>query len=580
MNFQQIIKEIDRVSADSATPLRFNKSIEAIVSILSTILATKGVPGWHRQADPSLDLTEEDEQALQPIVDLMGHGKKVGGSAPAPAPAPAPVPAEEGTIYTIDDAVLRVKKMFEAADQKMRGFSKMLGVGDFQKSDAAEDIKLLAPPVDLISSIFPITKPIALIVREIPFPVRAIALFLYTGVEFIRIAWSLPGYDAPALRQLMSLVMAGLDALIGDWKSALLSIAGMYSQNVMYAGIAMKMGLQIFRLIDPQYQESMVFGSLSVGKSLFIGFFLRFFQIFATIGMRKKATEILDKLLEKEKKVEESIQGADGTPRPSYYTDLTFDTLLNVQAVIHEQARNCSDRFQGILAGADILSSPALVVVFSLLDIPITPEQFQQVCKKKGSWAQKLAVEQKVASNAPAEASKPEEPKAEEPKAAPEESKAEEPKAEEESKAEEPKAEEESKAKEPKAAPEESKAEEPKAAPEESKAEESKPEESKAEESKAEEPKAEEPKAEEPKPEEPKPEEPKAAPEEPKPEEPKAEEPKAEELKPKESKAVVETPKPAAPPPLTKPDTTSTKTGTQKLTKGGLRRTRRKRLTS
>jgi len=560
MNFQQIIKEIDRVSADSTTPLRLNKSIEAILSILSTILVTKGVPGWHRQADPSLDLTEEDEQALQPIVDLMGHGKKVGGSAP--------VPVEEGTIYTIDDAVLRVKKMFEAADQKMQGFSKMLGVGDFQKSNAAEDIKLLAPPVDLISSIFPITKPIALIVREIPIPVRAIALFLYTGVEFIRMAWSLPGHDAPALRQLMSLVMAGLDALIGDWKSALLSIAGMYSQSIMYAGIAMKMGLQIFRLIDPQYQESMVFGSLSVGKSLFIGFFLRFFQIFATLDMRKKATEILDKLLEKEKKVDESIQGADGTSRPSYYTDLTFDTLLNVQAVVHEQARNCSDRFQGILAGADILSSPALVVIFSLLDIPITPEQFEQVCKKKGSWAQKLAVEQKVASNAPVQEPKAEEPKPEEFK--PEEFKPEEPKPEE-PKAEEPKAEE------PK--PEEFKAEEPKSEepkPEEPKAEEPKPEEPKAEEPKAEEFKAEEPKPEEPKAEEPKAEEPKA--EEFKVEEPKAEEPKAEEFK-------VEEPKPLAdkskPPPLTTSTKKVAQTYVQGLTKGGgLRRTRKKHITS
>ncbi|XP_060906610.1 neurofilament heavy polypeptide-like [Labrus mixtus] len=130
------------------------------------------------------------------------------------------------------------------------------------------------------------------------------------------------------------------------------------------------------------------------------------------------------------------------------------------------------------------------------------------------------------------ESLKPEEAKAEAPKAEapkPEEAKAEAPKAEapkpEEAKAEAPKAEA------PK--PEEAKAEAPKQ--EEAKAEAPKPEEAKAEAPKPEEAKAEAPKQEEAKAEAPKQEEAKA--EAPKPEEAKAEAPKAEAPKPEEAKA-------------------------------------------
>ena len=483
----------------------------------------------------SKEVTTEKKKDVLETVEPAETAETAAAEQAAAEPVEPAEPAPTSHIG-IDDMYTKAVDMVGQINSTAHSFASNYGILHYQREFEKDgDIPLI--PEILANLIAGLTGPSAPATKQflssIKVPIRTIVFIIHLALDAARISMSVVGGDSE--RKILSVVVALVELLKGDWKQAIMSLIGYYGTTPMLIGQYIKIFLYLFQSLAPHLQEDIVFGVLSVTKSLLIGILLTIFKVTAPYDVRKIATDVFDKIREKNNAINNILTDENLEPRSDYFSP-SMDDFNNLQSLISgDKDYICSCEYNDIIAPLDDPKSSSIIrIILQILGIPISKEFRERECGKPIKCLP--YVSSLVKSSLPKDAvvrgepSEPVEPKTDEPV---------------EPKTDEPKTDEPV---EPKT--DELKTDEP-AEPKTDEFKTDEPAEPKTDEPKTDEPKTDEPKTDEPKPDEPaepKTDEPKT--DEPKPDEPvKPTKPEPEPAKPEPAKPEPAKPEPAKPEP-------------------------------
>jgi hypothetical protein len=226
-----------------------------------------------------------------------------------------------------------------------------------------------------------------------------------------RISASVAGADQN--RKILSVIIAVIDLLRGDWKRAILSLLGYAGSSQLYLGQLLKVYLALFQTINPRIQRDIIFGTYSLGKSLLIGGLLAVFQVTAPASVRLPVIEMLEKLAERKEAIDgvlmeqglaprsddlavsfdemleklaerkEAIDGVlmeQGLAPRSDDLAVSFEDIQRLQSLMDDTAFICSKEYEELTKHVE--SNFALRMVFQLVGIPTSDTFKKQRCGK------------------------------------------------------------------------------------------------------------------------------------------------------------------------------------------------------
>lgn len=342
-------------------------ALEMIFKVASIILETEGRPGWSdtiKGADgtpyvPSAQQGAFEEQ-LQPLVTGLlqirdGSTNQSGGG--------------------MDELFESLQTFFDAADRKSIQFAKEYGIINYvQESYEQPDFK----PFEGFQFIPYIgTNPVGVAISKIPVTVSFIIFVGYLSLEFLRNLTVVFG-DAPRYRQMLSITMAVIEMLDGDWKSALLSLAGLVGPSGVYAGSLTKFFLSIFRLMPEAQQETVIDTSYTSAKSLLVGTGIKLFQLTAPYEVRIQVIEGLKEVSKQTFELDQALVQA-GLPKRKDWYEPNWSDLNRVVTVVSDPARVCTDEFFNNISSL-ASQSVFLAFVLQIVGIPTSSATRDRVC--------------------------------------------------------------------------------------------------------------------------------------------------------------------------------------------------------
>lgn len=237
---------------------------------------------------------------------------------------------------------------------------------------------------------------------------KTIFPFLTTVLDMLRLALGNPIFDIFTVRIFLSMVLAILDLLRGDWQTAFLTSLGIFSSSGVIIGILGKIIRNAWLFIAPDLQKQLRDDIYKSSKSMVIGFLLWCFSIFSPDAIRfavnqsfEKMKEIVDKFNQKVTNVEGQVQkvaeqaGVKVTfPRVPLTILPSMDDIQNLQTIARVPEVYCSPEVQAILQ--PVLLVPPLRLVLELLNIPTVPEMVKEQCKGVDTTSLAKAVSEKV----------------------------------------------------------------------------------------------------------------------------------------------------------------------------------------
>jgi len=366
-----VIKEamsvLDTISRLPTGAITFTNAIMSIFNVLSVILTTNGAEGWHKKVNETMGkdtLSPDDERNLQPIVQLL---LKIRDSK---ATEPLEALFQQGGDQ-FDKAYMTGVDYVKKINTKVRQMAADSGSGITQYQN---DMDLKPDPRPFHS--MRTAGAVGMVLAPIPVPVRLMIFLAYSALDIVRIMTA----GSPIMRKLLSVALAIVELLKGDWKKSLLSFSGFFSQSMVWTGFVGKIFLEIFSLISPQLQDSIVYGALRVTKSILLGFLIQVFKITAPEQTRMKVVRHFKKLAEKKGCLDQALVAAGMSKRSA--------GLETLEGIAEDDVRNCSTAFfQEAIQAA--IESWIIRVILQLANIPISEAEVKMKCKQFLAYADK-----------------------------------------------------------------------------------------------------------------------------------------------------------------------------------------------
>lgn len=417
-NFEELREQMNKALLDKNMSQNLYKSTNGISKILDTILKTKG-KGWAVQVidDNGNKLLSEQEQnqfteAFEPyvgsILDFFGiedemSGYEMHGGNPNVSELTGlskefinnkikqstNSQSKENT-EGIDELYAKIIKKIGNVNTTVNSYASQYGVLKLEKEhDLEPDIRLIPEAAQLtisegvtaLSSLagFPIPPNITLeILSKIKVPFRLIISTIYLVLDIARLSIGITG---PSIgRKILSILLAILELLRGDWKKSILTIIGYFGMMPMLVGQLLKTFLTGFRMLDPQIQESIIFGTLDSTKSFIIGILLATFQVTAPEEIRLPLIGSLEKIAQKKAEIDGTLESIDISERPNYLAP-SWQDLNNIQAVMSDEAYICSCEFRDLVE--NINKATPIKLILQILRIPVTKEMIEYKCGKE-----------------------------------------------------------------------------------------------------------------------------------------------------------------------------------------------------
>ena len=234
-------------------------------------------------------------------------------------------------------------------------------------------------------------------------PKYSILPFFDALLEVIRLIAIFMPNDIPLFRKITSITKAIYELSLGNWRQAIFSFLGYFSQNIGRMSSIGKIVLQAWLMIDPSISGQLSKYAYKGVKSMFITFWLWLFQIFSPdliwipIG---KFLDGINNLVDQGQggisSLEESftktlqtmgyegytvhlptLEEIAGMPEGSPPLRFSFDDLQNLQTLITMPFFLCSKEGQTIIGA--LAKTPARLVL-ELLNIPTLPEDIAELC--------------------------------------------------------------------------------------------------------------------------------------------------------------------------------------------------------
>ena len=228
-------------------------------------------------------------------------------------------------------------------------------------------------------------------------PPRFIIFLIYYLLDITRIALSVSGNETG--RKLLSIVVAILDLVRGDWKKAILTFVGYYGSSPLLIGQALKTYLTVIQMLSPTIQIKLPYFMYDSVKSMVFGVLLSIIQIGAPKQVRDQLEKMLTTLSDVQKDIDAKLNAL--TPplssRPDYFK-VNFSNLNDLQAILDDPVYICSkehrDAVENLLANAKE-GAPIIQFILSLMRYPHTKGMTKYLCdsKAKTSYVDLLVAE-------------------------------------------------------------------------------------------------------------------------------------------------------------------------------------------
>jgi len=418
-NFDTLRNQVTDELHNKDMPQRLYKSTNAIFSIIDAIVKTKG-EGWtahviDNEGKPVFTQNEQIKftEAFKPYIgvniDYFDKDTFTGGANDtmykpdvskisdmskdfiktklAQATGVSQTPPDPTKMFGVDDIYARIYNKIGNIDATVNEYASKYGVLRLEKEhDLEPDPRVIPKPAAMAISEgvftlstavgFPIPPNITLeVLSKVKIPFRTIVFAIYLALDVTRISMAVS--DRTTSRKLLSIVLAILELLRGDWKKSILTFIGFYGMTPLLAGEVMKVFLSLFRKLSPQLQRDIVFGSLDATKSLIIGLLLSIFQITAPEEVRLPLIGILEKIAQRKAEIDGLLVDEGLSARPDYLSP-TFEDLNNIQAVMSDKAYLCSCEFDTLIGAVD--KSAIFRIILQILRIPVTKEYKELMC--------------------------------------------------------------------------------------------------------------------------------------------------------------------------------------------------------
>jgi hypothetical protein len=419
-NFDQIREQFNHELLNEQMPDRLYKSTDNITRLINAIVKTKG-EDWatHVVNDEGKPILSNQEQvqfteAFQPyvetILEYFGEDDEMSGGVYNPdmskmsgmskdflktkaeqATHRFPVPPVDPTMmFGMDDIYAKVVGKIGNVNSVVNDYASKYGVLKLEKEhDLEEDVRVIPQPVavGISSGVTAITTPLGIpipppvtqkILSKVKVPFRTIVFVIYLALDVARIAISVSGNVIG--RKIMSILLAVLELLKGDWKKAILTLIGYFGTMPLLMGELLKVFLSLFRMLAPQIQHSIIFGSFDTAKSFIVGVLLSIFQVTAPEQVRLPLIGALEKIAQKKAEMDGVLIDVGLSARPDYLSP-TWSDLNNIQAVMSDEAYLCSCEFQSLI---EAVNKAAIIrIVLQLLRIPVNKDFVEYKCGKE-----------------------------------------------------------------------------------------------------------------------------------------------------------------------------------------------------
>jgi hypothetical protein len=369
----QLYEAVDGVSR---TALELTKA-EARPGWYAKIMGEQGKPLW---------ATAQQASALEniaPIAEaLLGGARKQRGGAGENlfkfGPDSKLIEPTGDTGVSIDKIYDQVTNFLASVDETNRELASVIGPVAFVKGMTTD------PQIGPFPPYLP---------TPVKIPSRTILPLINAFLETCRILVSNQFVDISIARQILSLVLALFDVSRGEWRDGVLSFLGVFSRNMMLAGLVGKIMRWVYNFMSPDIQSRLSDDLFEGGKSMFLGFWLWFistvspdFVRMAVNQMIESAKLPLEQLNQQIGAIEEQAKAVGASvgvgvefPRVPLDAIPSFDDIQNFQALAHQPEIVCSVGFQAAIQPA--LAIPALRLVLELLNIPTTAEDKAEFCR-------------------------------------------------------------------------------------------------------------------------------------------------------------------------------------------------------
>ena len=371
-------------------PERLYSALEGICSIIVAHKKAKGASGWSKSLvdlDNKPLFTDEESSSLETAMNAFekGQAAQTGGAdlsnikrGPA-SDLVMPMPQINPEDISIDKVYHTIDSTLDKYNDQWREISGSLGI---VKGIESQDYKGVA--------VIPFIPPI-----PIPYYIlgKGILPFLNIVLELLRLAVSNTVWDMPTARVLLSVAVALLDLLRGEWKNAVLTLLGTYSSKAALLGFTLKLLHNAYLFLSPDLQKDLKSVVYRSTKSMTVGFLIWCFTCFAPDFVRFAAeasfeklrtivTEMNNKILLAQEQAQ-TVGTAAGIkvefPKIPLEMIPSIDDIQNLQTLVKVPEVYCSPEVQDIMQ--PLLLIPPLRLVIELLNIPTVEEDVAATCK-------------------------------------------------------------------------------------------------------------------------------------------------------------------------------------------------------
>ena len=356
-------------------PDRLYKGIEGVSSLFLAWKKSDGAPGWSQtlvDLDQKPLFTKEESSHIERSFDSLKplfFERQQGGGLP-------PIDPKD---ISIDKLYHSIFDTLDKYDEQYREITDQLGIVKAIETTDKKGVVML-----------PFVPPI-----PVPYYIlgKAILPFLNAILEFLRLAVSNTLLDVPSLRILLSIAIAFLDLLRGEWKNAVLSLFGVISASGATLGFVGKLVRNAWLLISPDLQKQLRDDIFKSSKSMMVGFLIWSFTVFSPDLLRFTVDQAFDKMRvlveefnQKSGDLEEKAQEVSSkmglqVKFPKLPLDMipSIDDIQTLQSLVQVPELYCSPEFQKIIA--PLLLIPPLRLLLELLNIPTIEEDIATTCK-------------------------------------------------------------------------------------------------------------------------------------------------------------------------------------------------------
>lgn len=388
-------KQVDQLFQRSDFATMLSRSTTGILGIL---FAMQGGEDWAKRAvdemgQPLLTPAEQEiwTAACEPYLPFF-RGLQQGGAdlptmptvptVPSPSVPMDPLGSAETPMTASesagpDDLFEQAYAQYERANSTIHRYVSKHGPIQMSTFDKGEDIPLFPKIMTTALQGYPATKGVGMALEKVKLPPRTIYVIVYLLLDMARISASVAGADQN--RKLLSVIMAVIDLLRGDWKRAVLSLLGYAGSSQLYLGQLLKVYLALFQTINPRIQRDIIFGTYSLGKSLLIGGLLSIFQVTAPASVRLPLIETLEKLAERKEAIDGVLIGQGLAPRSDDLA-VSFEDIQRIQSLMDDTAFICSKEYEELTKS--VQSNFAIRMVFQLAGIPTSDTFKERRCGK------------------------------------------------------------------------------------------------------------------------------------------------------------------------------------------------------